>query len=80
MTALSEVPDPPAQPDPDELALIAAGFPGFWFWCQTVLDRTRYVALGRDLNTHPHTLITSDLEELAATLAASRPAREQPSW
>jgi hypothetical protein len=79
VTATSEIPDLPAPPDPDELALIAAGFPGFWVWRQTVLDRTRYVALGRDLNTHPHTVVTSDLEELAATLAASRPASEQPS-
>jgi hypothetical protein len=78
VTAPSGAPDPSAQPDPDELALIAACFPGFWVWRQTVIDRTRYVALGRDLNTHPHTVVTSDLEELAATLAASRRASERP--
>jgi hypothetical protein len=58
--------------DPDELALIAAGFPEFRLWRETTLDRTHYIARGRDLNTHPHTIVTTDLDELSATLLAGQ--------
>jgi hypothetical protein len=70
--------DPLVRPDPDELALIEAGFPGFRVWRQTVCDRMRYVAASRDLDTHPYTVITSDLKELVASLTAGRPAAGQP--
>jgi hypothetical protein len=70
--------DPREDPrDPDELALVAAGFPEFRLWRETTFDHTRYVARSRDLNTHPHTVVTTDLAELAATLVAGRPADER---
>jgi hypothetical protein len=54
--------------DADKLALVAAGFPTFRLWRETILDRTRYVAQGTSLDSHPHTVITDDLAELAASL------------
>ena len=41
-------------------------------WRETTLDRTHYIARGRDLNTHPHTIVTTDLDELSATLLAGQ--------
>jgi hypothetical protein len=65
----------PREPrDPDELALVAAGFPEFRLWRETTFDRTCYVARSRSLNTRPHTVITADLDEPAATLLAGRQA------
>jgi hypothetical protein len=61
-------------PDPDELALIAAGFPEFRLWRETTFHHTCYVARGRDLNTHPHAVVTADLHELSAMLLAGRQA------
>jgi hypothetical protein len=70
----------PAAPcDADELALLAAGFPAFRLWRETILDRTRYVAQGTTLNSHPHIVITDDLAELAATLTASQQATRAQS-
>ena len=63
----------PCEPrDLDDLALIAAGFPDFRLWRETTLDRTCYVARGRDLNTHPDTVVTADLDELSAALLAGQ--------
>jgi hypothetical protein len=59
---------PPA--DPGELALTAAGFPGFRLWRETTGDGTRYVARALSLATHPYTVVTSSLSELAAALDA----------
>lgn len=65
----------PREPrDLDELALVAAGFPEFRLWRETTLDGTCYVARSRDLNTHPHTVVTADLDELSATLLAGQQA------
>jgi hypothetical protein len=64
-------PQPPAA-DADELALVAAGFPAFRLWRETCYDRTRYVSRARDISTHPHTIVTADLGELAAALAAGQ--------
>jgi hypothetical protein len=58
--------------DPDELALVAAGFPAFRIWRQTFWDRTRYTAQARELTTHPNTVVTGDLAELRAALRPSR--------
>lgn len=54
--------------DPDELALVAAGFPAYRIWRQTFYDRTRYTAQARDLTIHPNTVVTADLAELHAAL------------
>jgi hypothetical protein len=55
--------------DPDELALLAAGFPGFRIWREAVPGRVRYVARGVSLDARPHTVVTGDLAELRAALA-----------
>jgi hypothetical protein len=59
-----------ATTDPDELAMLAAGFPGFRIWRETVPGRTRYVARGVSLGVRPHTVVTGDLAELRAALTA----------
>jgi hypothetical protein len=60
----------PAAADPDELALIAAGYPAFSLWRETGYDGTRYIARARSLTTHPHAVVTGSLPELTAALAA----------
>src|ERR1700720_4676684 len=62
----------PPHSDPDELALIAAGFPEFSVWRSVTVYRTRYIAQSRRLGVHPHTVVTDDLAELAAALTAGR--------
>lgn len=60
-----------AAPDPsdaDELALMAAAFPAFRIWRETIRSRIRYIAHARGLATSPVAVITSDLAELRATL------------
>jgi len=64
--------------DPDELALIAAGFPAFRLWRETTGDGTRYVARALSLETRPHTVVTGSLPELAAALAAGRDQDRRP--
>jgi hypothetical protein len=64
--------EPPDPGDLDELALIAAGFPGFRLWRETNFHRTCYVASSRDLNSHPHAIVTADLTELSAALQAGQ--------
>jgi hypothetical protein len=56
--------------DPDELAMVAAGYPAFDLWRETTYDGTRYIARARSLRTHPHAVITGSLGELTAALAA----------
>ena len=65
----------PAAADPDELALVAAGFPGFRLWRETTGDGTRFVACARSLRTHPHAVVTGSLPELAAALTAGQQGR-----
>ena len=60
----------PSDPGPEELALIAAGFPSFAIWRSVTADRTRYFAQGLDLSTHPSAVVTDDLEELVTALTA----------
>jgi hypothetical protein len=77
MTGTSPAPGHDSPPVPDETALAAAGFPRYHLWRQYRLGGTRYGATARDLDTHPHTLVTTSLDELITELAASRPAAEQ---
>lgn len=56
--------------DDQELARLAAGFPAFHIWRETVLDRTRYAARARSLSIHPTAVITRDLGELRTALTA----------
>jgi len=60
-------------PDPDELALIASGFPGYRIWRATASDRIRYTAQGVGLTARPHTVVTASLAELRAELTAGQP-------
>jgi hypothetical protein len=46
--------------------------PAFRIGIRTARGRTRYIAASRDLDTHPHTLITGTPAELAAGLAAGQ--------
>jgi hypothetical protein len=62
----------PGLRDADELALIAAGFPGFSIWRSVTADGTRYVAQSLSLHARPHTIVTDDLAELATALAAGQ--------
>jgi hypothetical protein len=55
-----------------ELARLAAEYPAFRFWCQTFSDRTLYTAQSTSLGTRPHTVVTDNLAELRAALAAGR--------
>jgi hypothetical protein len=69
--------------DPDELALVAAGFPAFRLWREVTCEGTRYVAQGNNLAAHPYAVVTGDLTELLATLSAGqkpvpRPERGRP--
>jgi hypothetical protein len=65
----------PGPPDADELALIAAGFPGFSIWRSVTAAGSRYVAQSLHLHARPHTIVTDDLAELTAALTAG----ERPS-
>jgi hypothetical protein len=65
-------------PDHDELAALAAGFPAFRLSRTTAYDRTRYTAEARSLDTHPHTVVTADLAELAAALTTGQHPDRQP--
>jgi hypothetical protein len=67
---------PPTAGDPDELALIAAGFPAFCIWRSVTAGHSRYVAQSITTDTRPHTVITGDLAELAAALTAGQQERQ----
>ena len=70
----------PSQPrtfHPDELALLAAGFPEYQFWSERGRDHLRYVAQGIRLDIRPHTIVTTDLAEMRAALTAG-PASSRP--
>jgi len=58
--------------DPDDLALIAAGFPAYRLWRSIAVGHRRYVAQTTDLDTHPYAVMTDNLAELAAALAAGQ--------
>jgi hypothetical protein len=54
-----------------ELASLQAGFPQFLIWREMIHDRARYVARRLNPDTHPHTIVTPDPDELRASLSAS---------
>jgi hypothetical protein len=58
--------------DLDELALLAAGYPAFQFWRETLPDRSWHIARTNDLQVHPTAVITDDLAELQAALRAGK--------
>jgi len=51
------------------LRQIRSEFPGFEIWREVAVDRTRFIAQARDLDTSPHTVVTADLGELRDALA-----------
>jgi S-adenosyl methyltransferase len=63
--------------DSPSLRQIRREFPGFDIWQEAALDRTRFIAQARDLDTNPHTVITGDLAELRDALAGHA-SGEQP--
>jgi hypothetical protein len=71
--AVSDLRAPGGPTDPDELAMIAAGFPAFCIWREARYDGARYAAQARSLATRPAAVITRDLAELRAALTASSP-------
>jgi hypothetical protein len=70
--AARELTAPPTDAMPDDLAELAAAHPRHLITRDTAGGRTRYIAASRDLDTHPHTLITGTPAELAAGLAAEQ--------
>lgn len=61
----------PQTADTSELDSIAADHPCHHIWRETTHDGVRYIASGRDLSVHPHTLVARSLAELRAALATS---------
>ena len=53
---------------PDELADLREEFPGFKIWKEVIGERTRYIARSLTLGSHPHTVVTANLDELRAAL------------
>ena len=51
------------------LCALRADFPQFRIWPETTGARTLYVARRLCRDTHPHTLVTADLNELRAALS-----------
>jgi hypothetical protein len=56
------------QPDPDELDALQAEFPAHVIWREQLDGPARYVARGRYLDVHPHTVVTADPGELRELL------------
>lgn len=57
-----------------ELTRLRAEFPGHWIGTETIPGRgVRYLARARQHDAQPHTVITPDLSELRAALAAGQP-------
>ena len=55
----------------DQLTALRSDFPAFRIWQETTGDRNRYVARSLHPDTRPHTVVTADLDELRAILAAA---------
>jgi hypothetical protein len=54
---------------PDSLYALRAKFPGHKIGLENLRGKFRYVARARQLGLNPHTVVTNDLDELAAVLA-----------
>lgn len=61
----------------DLLAQVAAENPEFRIWRETTALGTRYICRSLDLRLNPYTLVTVDLDEIAAMLSDARRRREQ---
>jgi len=59
-----------------EIADLQQDFPGYRVWQEAMGDRIQLVAVRRKAATSPHTLVTTDVAELRATLAKSPPTRQ----
>jgi hypothetical protein len=55
-----------------ELAMLRTEFPGHLIGEECIMGRIRYVARRREEGTNPHTVVTPDLGELRAALAAGQ--------
>jgi hypothetical protein len=55
-----------------ELAMLRMEFPGHLIGEECIMGRIRYVARRRKEGTNPHTVVTPDLGELRAALAAGQ--------
>jgi S-adenosyl methyltransferase len=53
----------------DELTSLREEFRGFRIWKEVIGERTRYIARGFALGSHPHTAVTADLGELRTALS-----------
>src|SRR6266702_4548359 len=51
------------------MSRLRASFPQFWIWQEITYDRPRYIARSRHPGVGPHTVITTDPDELRAALA-----------
>jgi hypothetical protein len=58
----------------EEIAQLQASFPQFRIWRESTHRGPRYIACRLQPGTRPHTLITSDLNELRAELGTGAPA------
>lgn len=58
---------------PDQLAVVAAQFPGFCIWRSVTAGRIRYIARALRLEITPYAVVCGDLEELEAVLSAGQP-------
>ena len=67
------VPEPSAEED-EALIKIQRDFPGHRIWREIIPGRTVYVARSQHPTAHPHTVVTSDLRELHATLTQASQA------
>lgn len=57
------------------LAMLRREFPGYRIWLEPAHDQYRFVARRQHPGTGPHTVMTSDPDELRAVLAA--PGRQE---
>lgn len=60
-----------------QLTALCTRYPHYRIWQETTGEHTRYIAR-RETGTGPHTLVTGDVSELSAALAATHPAPGQP--
>ena len=58
-----------ARADDNALCTLRADFPQFRIWPEIIGARTLYIAHRLRRDTHPHTLVTADLNELRAALS-----------
>lgn len=61
-----------AQELPHPLSALRAEFPGHWISLENLCGKIRYVARTLHFGLNPHTVVTNDLDELAAALAPAR--------